>query len=272
MGLAVTASEAELRELEEKHRIKLPASYRAFMQSVGAGAPTPHYYFDEKRAVHAYLRNIFPISDEYMFDQVFPFPRPRQSGYLTVGGNGGGDYFLLRLTNGHVYYWDHEEAAATLRLDDLTWLASSIGSLFGNLIEDPESGDRLNNEPNLSHIQQIGRYGTTSDAAELVRNGKLYDMSPDGRTLAEEAAHYGNLDVLRHCLASGAPLEKLIHHSVRGGNVELIRFLVESGADVNAMNDAGFTPLDLAILPRIYQVLEELGGKHRKTGKPPHLR
>jgi hypothetical protein len=47
---------------------------------------------------------------------------------------------------------------------------------------------------------------------------------------------------------------------------------VESGADVNAMNDAGFTPLDLAILPRIYQVLEELGGKHRKTGKPPHLR
>ena len=81
-----------------------------------------------------------------------------------------------------------------------------------------------------------------------------------------------DLKALKKCLDTGAPIDgvlgktsyRVLHKAARGGSIEMVEFLIERGAAVNARAEYGWTPLDLAIKmnrKEVIQLLRANGGK-----------
>lgn len=132
------ASEIEIKRFERTHGIRLPAEYREFLRG-GAGSPEPDWYSDHGRGLGIYVARLFPLAAERMETQTFGFPSPRESGFLTIGTNGGGSHLMLDLTSGHIYFWDQDrDDPDAISVSSLTWLAPGINELLSGLVVPPD--------------------------------------------------------------------------------------------------------------------------------------
>lgn len=259
------ATRAQIEEFEKAHGIVLPRSYRDFLLEWDERMPEPNCLLDGDGHIRAFLALLFPLSDESMFEQCFAFDAV-ESGFVVAGTNGGGDYFLVDIASGGVYYWDHEVDDIPLDRDALRFLASSPPELVKALRYAPGDGPE---EPD--EIERLGRDGTPADLDAFLKERSLESVNAAGRTVAHEAARYENVAMLRRCLDLGCPTEGLLHLAAQGEDRDAIVLLLERGLDVNALDDRGRTPLDRVISPETYEFLLSRGAVHR-AGKPPHLR
>ena len=259
-------STVQLEAFERKHGITLPASYREHMKARGSGTPEPNCYVDELRSLLFFVGLVYSLADRTMAEQYFPFPPPRKSGLLPVATNGGGDYFLIKLTTGEVFYWDHEVDDVVIKAEDLQWLAPSLGALVDGLVYPPGEGPE-----EVDEIEEVARSGSLARLEELVARRGIEARNSAGRTIAEEAARYEDLTLVRRSLELGASMRNLLCFAAQGENLELITYLVNRGAGINDVDDDGETPLDRAMSSETYELLEKLGGVHAKQEKPPHL-
>ena len=101
---------------------------------------------------------------------------------------------------------------------------------------------------------------------------KRMSASPHAETLMIYAAYRGGNSTVKSYLAHGVKIGAVARHDWRTavhaaavkGNVELIRFLAAQGADVNALDRSGDSPLELAFEHRhedAARALESLGAK-----------
>ena len=91
---------------------------------------------------------------------------------------------------------------------------------------------------------------------ELLRECQGYttrDIKPDGAYIQVGNALF-NLNKIKRLIASGADVDAKdkygytpLHLAVRGDNIEIAKLLIVSGADVRAYSDNGFTPLHEAV-------------------------
>lgn len=105
---------------------------------------------------------------------------------------------------------------------------------------------------NLFESAALGDTATV-DAMLKTNPAIVNTYSYDGWTALHLAAHFGQTDTARLLLDSGAdvrarsrnPLDNMpLHAAVAGGDrVELARLLLERGADPNAIQHGGYTPL-----------------------------
>lgn len=259
-------SAAEIDQFERTHRITLPASYREYMRSRGGGGPDPDCFVDDLRGLSLFVALVFGLDDEDMAKQLFPFPPPSESGLLPVATNAGGDYYLIALDSGEVFYWDHEHDDVVIDRNNLLWLAPSFPALMESLVYPPGEGPT-----EVDEIERLGASGTVGDLEAFVERRGLQAQNAGGRTVAEEAARYGNLPVVRKSLELGASMRNLLHYAAQGDNLELVKYLVSRGADVNGLNAAGESPLDRAMVAETYALLASMGATHARRAKPPHL-
>lgn len=153
----------EIESFERRHRIRLPTSYREHLRTRGGGTPKPNCYIDEPRGVLLFVGLIFSLDDEIMAEQLFPFPPPRESGLLPVATDGGGNYFLVELTNGEVFFWDHGKDDTVVQAADLLWLAPDFQQLVSGLVYAPGEGPE-----EIDEIERISRSGSLDQLDELV--------------------------------------------------------------------------------------------------------
>ena len=78
------------------------------------------------------------------------------------------------------------------------------------------------------------------------------NYSPDGFSALHLAAFFQKMEVVHHLLSIGAPWDQVarnptlvqpLHSAVAGGSTPVVQALLEVGADPNALQQLGFTPL-----------------------------
>jgi len=107
---------------------------------------------------------------------------------------------------------------------------------------------------------------TTIAAVVLVGCG-----NPEADRALLDAAYEGNIEVVKQQLAAGADVNAKddegmtpLHNASTWGHKEIVELLITEGADVNAMDDDGNTPMHFAIFngnPATAALLYKHGGK-----------
>jgi type II secretion system protein G len=83
----------------------------------------------------------------------------------------------------------------------------------------------------------------------------------------------GDFKAIQKCLDAGAPIDgvlgktsyRVLHKAAKEGSIEMVKFLIERGAMVNARAEYGWTPLDMAIKKNRKKVIELLRSNGGKT-------
>jgi ankyrin repeat protein len=130
----------------------------------------------------------------------------------------------------------------------------------------------------LQAVRALISYGASpnADLSKLTittANGGMTMQGPGSGSILIEAAHSGNPDVIREILRYHPKLELLDHEGqtamfavgdyrdsdADGASVECVRLLAEAGANVNARDKSGNTPLHETFLTDVEEELLKLG-------------
>lgn len=79
------------------------------------------------------------------------------------------------------------------------------------------------------------------------------------------ASEYGHIELVKFLLESGADLNMVdddgwtpLHYASRHGNFEIIELLLDLGADINIKNEKGYTALHYAIINEDIEIVDLL--------------
>lgn len=229
-----TLSFEGIRAFETRHKIVLPPSYRQAMLKVNGGIPERALYPADGDP-RAYLSFVFPVDGKAMRRAIESLDGSVSAGFLPIAASGSGDYFLVQLATGAVYYLDHEGGDEVFDPRDLAYLEPDLDSALERL-----GGDPVLAEP--SEMERIAEEGDAGSLAAFLATNEIDSPNEDGYTLAQLAARAGNLSLLRACMINGASLEGAMALAASGGQRAVINFLLGQGCDINELR-RGRTPL-----------------------------
>lgn len=119
---------------------------------------------------------------------------------------------------------------------------------------------------NTLDIHKASRHGTLPTVKSILSKAQslINAKDKDGLTPLELAAKHGRVEVCRYLLDNGADLNAgsgfgPLNYAAWKGHFEVVELLINKGADVNARISHGMmTPLHNAVIGRNYEVVELL--------------
>jgi hypothetical protein len=162
-GLAIPVPERELAELERLLGFAFPASYRRFIEKLGASAFARIVAFDPiKRLPTTISRSGRGIIDVFygasahepdgLISALARYRERMPEGFLPIAHDGGGNQLAMQLIGdspGAIYYWDHnnewdeedyldhdEQVPPDLKWQNVTLIAASFDDLLARLLID----------------------------------------------------------------------------------------------------------------------------------------
>jgi ankyrin repeat protein len=109
-------------------------------------------------------------------------------------------------------------------------------------------------QPDIFAAAALGDQDLVGDIISA-RPQSMEEFSEDGWTALHLAGHFGNLEAAQTLVEAGADVRAVsnnamanqpLHAALAGRSTPVARLLVEQGADVNARQHGGFTPLQAA--------------------------
>jgi ankyrin repeat protein len=96
--------------------------------------------------------------------------------------------------------------------------------------------------------------GRVEEIQQILRTqpARVSEYAPDGFTPVALAAFFGHADAVRALIAAGADVRapaknafmvQALHAAVAGRNIDIVKAVLEAGADPNAQQQAGFRPI-----------------------------
>ncbi len=84
----------------------------------------------------------------------------------------------------------------------------------------------------------------------LIKNGADVNAN-NGEVIDQALSGWGNIEFIRMLLKNGFDIKNrsVLHRAARGRLVDIVKLLIDYGADVNERNEEGETPLDYAKWP-----------------------
>lgn len=164
--------------------------------------------------------------------------------YMPIVSSWNGDYLFLNKMEGGIYYWDHE-------LDDS---CESAYVLVSENFEKLMSGIEF--YPDESKAFEAAC--STMSLEELRQTGFFAE---DYASIFSEACRQGNLELVRQCTASKLPDKNVMKFAGMNGHIDVLKFLMSRGYDINEDLGGGRTLLDwVRWKPEYYDVVKSLGG------------
>ena len=149
----------------------------------------------------------------------------------------------------------------------LLWNAANAGDLARVMLL-VEQGEDINQVGGHSKDTALGRaalVGHLEVVRYLVEQGADREKTDtNGWTPLLNASYNGHLEVVRYLLEQGANRDKAnnfdytsLHYATGLGHLETVKLLMVYGADLNARNDNGRLPIDVAHTEEIKQAIRD---------------
>jgi uncharacterized protein len=137
-----------------------------------------------------------------------------------------------------------------------------------------QSGIKTLTDKHYSHFMQAIKAKDVSRLAELLKSVKNVDTLTDKseESVLFRAAEVGFEEGVKQLLKAGADpnrgLESAIFPAIRGGQIEIVKLLIERRANVNAHNELGDTPLLVAVEHGPIEIVQMLLDAGADPNKP----
>jgi hypothetical protein len=237
----------QLSRVEKQLGITLPEPYRRFLVRHNGGRPRPGTFqfgpvsepysgsvVDWFLAVYEGEHNNF----EHYFHTYKLNERRLPENLVPIAHDPGGNLICISVSGkdvGAVYFWDHEREEGPPG-EAVSLIATSFDDFLAGLGR--EEGPRA--APGPRDPFAACEYGDVNALKQLLGQGGSVETENEyGRTLMEEAAMYGHVEVLRLLIRRGAALADALEYAVKNGNVEAAEYLLSEGANVNGQQGDG---------------------------------
>mmetsp|Transcript_10700 Transcript_10700/g.16935 ORF Transcript_10700/g.16935 Transcript_10700/m.16935 type:complete len:177 (+) Transcript_10700:27-557(+) len=128
--------------------------------------------------------------------------------------------------------------------------------------------------------------GDLTTCLRLLQQGADFNQTDEqcGWTPLRFAVQYGHVKIVEMLIKTKADVntrfssnKTALHQACYSGNQEICELLLKAGAQVNGLDDAGFSPYDLIYCPKdavneLGKVLATYGGKRARTLEPLTMR
>ena len=140
---------------------------------------------------------------------------------------------------------------ALLRARDANGASAILFSIYNGRKDVAEALIGLGTPLDLFEASALGRVERIEEILRAEPQ-RASDYAPDGFTPVALAAFFGHLDAARALIAAGADVRaparnpfkvQALHAAVAGRNLEIVKVVLEAGADPNAQQQAGFRPM-----------------------------
>lgn len=132
------------------------------------------------------------------------------------------------------------------------------------------------NITNETPLMFAALYGLLPEVKTLV-NQKEAPVNRSGWTPLHYACTNGHLDVALFLLDKGAVVDALspnettpLMMAIRAGNIQLVRLLLERGADIRIRNQQGYSAIDVAEFFNQEEIQKGLKSRWQKLYKEPY--
>jgi hypothetical protein len=203
------------------------------------------------------VRSLFSV--QQIFDEVKKLRAFLSPEMVPIGNDVGGNRLCISIAGdsvGHVFFWDHEigKEGPEDRYEPVFFVARSFNE-FLDLLTAPELRK-------VGEIERLGRFGIANEITRFISDGHdIEERNESARTIAQEAARYGNIDVLRACRAHGARMDGAIHLAAMNRSMPAVEYLLSLGVDINELNAQGMTPLALVWDAEFAKLLRAIGAR-----------
>jgi len=235
------ASLADVEKLERFAGGKLPVDYKVFLTADGGGVLDGEFFRIGDEVSELFVLFSFDSVENSILEETEILSERGVKGGVAIGRDSGGERLFLNLCSGDFCggvfltdgYNEHDV--------DLNWglIAESFSEFTKSLFVQPAKSPP-------DDLRELARNGSVRDMILYLEKGGSVDaLANRGVSLMQAAAAAGNIEIVRLLLRSNANPFCALHYALINSEWDCAKLLVESGVDVNEVNENGERPYEL---------------------------